>query len=272
METDEVLETGYGDGTPGGDNLLNDFARGDADAYEALARARGDRVLELPQFNVTFLDGSSGSPFGNAVVMRAPLDEEAWRECASHMHAFFAEAPGGPFLVMSAWPTPDLRPHDFGLVGHPPLMLRPVGPLARRTVTGFEIIPVTDAQTARDFENALIHGYPIPEMQPFVPGAFLPATALGNDRWRHFVGYLDGQPVATGSSFVTDHFQHVEFIAALDAARGRGIGYEITAHVTVVDPDRPAMLIASDLGRPIYDKLGYVTISRHTLWLGHRQS
>jgi hypothetical protein len=32
------------------------------------------------------------------------------------------------------------------------------------------------------------------------------------------------------------------------------------------------MLIASDLGRPIYDRLNYLTISRHTLWLGHRQA
>ena len=39
METDEELETGYGPGAPRGDNLLNDFVQGEADAFSELARA-----------------------------------------------------------------------------------------------------------------------------------------------------------------------------------------------------------------------------------------
>ena len=44
METDEVLETGYGGNAPAGDNLCNDYAQGLADGFMALAEARGDRV------------------------------------------------------------------------------------------------------------------------------------------------------------------------------------------------------------------------------------
>ena len=44
METDEPLETGYGPGTPPGDNFCNDYAQNLAVAYASLAQARGDRV------------------------------------------------------------------------------------------------------------------------------------------------------------------------------------------------------------------------------------
>ena len=39
---------------------------------------------------------------------------------------------------------------------------------------------------------------------------------------------------------------------------------------SVVAPDQPAMLIASDDGRGVYDGLGYLPLQRHTLWLGLR--
>ena len=48
------------------------------------------------------------------------------------------------------------------------------------------------------------------------------------------------------------------------------MGYAITAHATLADPELPALLIASDLGKPVYDRLGYLTIARFTLWAGHR--
>lgn len=37
-----------------------------------------------------------------------------------------------------------------------------------------------------------------------------------------------------------------------------------------VEPDRPALLIASDDGRGVYRRLGFVPLLRYTLWLGTR--
>jgi hypothetical protein len=36
---------------------------------------------------------------------------------------------------------------------------------------------------------------------------------------------------------------------------------------TLVRPEAPAALIASDLGRPVYERMGYVALVRFTLWL-----
>jgi len=62
----------------------------------------------------------------------------------------------------------------------------------------------------------------------------------------------------------------VENIVALPEVRGRGIGLAITAATIAVDPSKPATLVASDLGRPIYEQLGFVAIGRVSYWIGTR--
>jgi hypothetical protein len=272
METEETLETGYGDATAAGDNLLNDFARGEAAAFGALASARGDRVLEHDDLQLTLLDSGSPAPYGNLAVPRRPLGESEWRDAAAVMHEFFARQSGGPFIVFAAWPTPDLRPFGFGPIGHPPLMARPASPLEIPAIPDFELRVVTDASSAREWEAVMVHGYPVPELQPFEPGCFLPERALAAPGWTHYLGVLEGRAVATASAFVDGQHVHVEMVSALDDVRGHGIGYALTAAATTTRTDRPAMLIASDLGRPTYDRMGYVSLLRYTLWLGHRRS
>lgn len=270
METDEELENGYGPSSPAGDNLCNDYSEGLVTGYTALATARGDRMHVDNE--VALMDGGSPSLFVNMAVVRQPLTEERWRDVVARMHSFYAEGDGGPYLVFSAWPTPDLVPSDFGRIGHPPLMLRPAAPLAVDPIPGFEFRPVTDSETAGHWESTLVEGFPLTELAEAAPGCVLPAGAVRAGTWRHWVGYLDGEPVATASATVGSHHVDVEFVAVVEAARGRGIGRAITAAATLADPARPAMLIASDMGEPVYRRLGYVTLLRFTLWAGHRQS
>ncbi len=272
VETDEVLETGYGPAAPAGDNLCNDYTQGLADAYSSLARSRGDVVVDDVDLGLVLTDGGSPSIFGNVAVLRRPLSDQEWREAAERMHRFFAQRDGGGFLVFSAWPTPDLSAVDFGRVGHPPLMLRLPAPAPPTIVDGLEIRPVADADGARHWEAALVDGFHEATPEPFRAGSLLPERALATERWRHWVGYVDGAPVGTASAWIGDHHVHVEFISTLPAARGRGIGGALTATATCAAPRLPAMLIASDLGRPVYERLGYRSLLRFTLWAGHRRA
>lgn len=271
VEADEELETGYGPSAPAGDNLCNDYAQGMAEAFSSLAEARGDRVLRDDGLDLTMSDGGSPAFFGNVAVAGRPLGDADWREAAARLHDFYGGRPGGAFLVFSAWPTPDLVPLDFERIGHPPMMLRLPGRLTVGQIDGFEIRPVVDAATAEDWERAFVDGFPEPALHPVRPGCLLPEHALGVERWRHWVGYLDARPVATASAWLADHHVHVEFIATAEAARGRGIGRAMTATATLARPDLPAILIASDLGRPVYQRLGYLSVLRFTLWSGHRE-
>jgi hypothetical protein len=58
----------------------------------------------------------------------------------------------------------------------------------------------------------------------------------------------------------------IDWVGTLPVARGRGVGAAVTWAATAVDPSRPAVLIASDPGRPVYERLGYLPINRFTLW------
>jgi hypothetical protein len=268
METDEVLETGYGSATPAGDNLCNDYAQGLAAAFTELAAARGDRIVDDADAATT--DGSSPSLFGNVTVVRRPLAGDEWTALAARLHAFYGGHEGGPFMVFSAWPTPDLTALGFGRIGHPPLMYRAAGPVADEPVPGLELRAVGDESTSRDWERTLVEAYPDPSLQPYQPGCFLPARLDQAPGWRHWVGYLDGEAVATASAFVGAHHVDVEMISARAEVRGRGVGRAVTAAATLAAPELPAMLISSDDGRPVYQRLGYVPILRYTMWAGRR--
>jgi GNAT superfamily N-acetyltransferase len=271
VETDEQLDTGYGPSTPAHDNVLNDFARGESRGYSSLATARGERIYRDEALGLTLPDGGSPTPFGNTAFTERPLSETEWAAAAAVMHDFFAGHPGGPFMLFSAWPTPDLREHDFGLVGHPPMMWRAAGPCPQLAIRGLEIRAVTDPETAAVWEETFVFAYPVPEVQSSFAGALLPAPALDAPGWHHWLGLLDGRPVATSSAFEDGIQQHVELISTLPECRGRGVGAAMTIAATQHDT-LPATLIASDPGRPVYERLGYVSIVRYTLWAGHRKN
>ena len=53
---------------------------------------------------------------------------------------------------------------------------------------------------------------------------------------------------------------------AIVTGGGRGIGAAVTHAATVADPASPAVLIASDAGVGVYRGLGYLPVTRWTLW------
>lgn len=118
------------------------------------------------------------------------------------------------------------------------------------------------AETAGTFAVVLEAGFGM-------PGAAASPWAdprVFNADLRGYIGYLDGEPVATAAAFLAHGIVDVEMVSCLDRCRGQGIGEALTWSATLADPTRPAMLMASDLGRPIYERMGYFPVLRMTLW------
>jgi predicted GNAT family acetyltransferase len=105
----------------------------------------------------------------------------------------------------------------------------------------------------------------MPDLQPYEWGRFYDERVLGGPT-RLWIGFVDGQPVATSAAHVAAGVNNVEMIATIDGARGRGYGAAVTWAATTADPTLPAILIASDLGRPVYERLGYTALTRWTMW------
>jgi hypothetical protein len=266
MTGEEALESGFGPAAPAGDNLCNDFQQETARSYLDLAVARGDRTERRPGV-ITMTDAALALPFWNRSVLEQPIT--AADQIVPILRDFYGSGEH-PFLLDSAWPTPDLREHGFVLMGHPPLMVRAADTPLPSTPPELRIVPVAGGSEAEDLERTLIDGYPAPQFQPFAGVKMFTPETFDAPGWRHFVGYVDDRAVAAGSSYVGERLLRVENIATLGSVRGRGYGLAITAATIGVDVTKPAVLVASDLGRPIYERLGFRAILRVTYWLGMR--
>ncbi|MEV8372014.1 GNAT family N-acetyltransferase [Kribbella sp. NPDC056861] len=197
----------------------------------------------------------------NWVVAKQPVDPNA---ILTEVAALFP--PSVPYLYVSPWPTGDLRPHGLGLAGHPPLMLRLPGTATTPPATSLEIRRVTTAAGLEDAERVLVEGYPLPELQPYSPGSLYSASFLDGPS-TVFVGYDGDVPLATATAHTAAGVTVVENVAVMPAARGRGAGASVTWAATTHHPDQPAVLIASDDGQPVYERLAYLRVERWTVWV-----
>ena len=265
----QQLENGTRANTPPGDNLLHDFARAEAAGYAQLVEAAGGRVEHIAQLGLVMTDAGSRCPFGNIAHLARPLSSDEAAELVEAMHSFYGAVTGGAYLLFAAHPTPDLAELGLVLGGHPPAMIRPAGPVPVDE-SGLRVEVVGDAAQLADFEGTMIEAYPTPELAPFGSQKRLFADPLLDSDWTLYVGYEDDRAVATSAAFVTDDVVAVEMVSTRDECRGRGYGLAITAAAAATRTDRPSALVSSDLGNPVYRRLGYLPILRYTLWMGHR--
>ncbi len=265
----EYLDPGFDPQTPHGDNLVNDFCRAEVAAWESWANACGGRHGRDDALGLAWTDTGCPSLFGNPVHWSRPLDATQAGAAVAATRAALAGTTGGPFLLYSAFPTPDLQRFGLGAVGHPPLMVRPAGGGPQDT-NSLRVERVVDVERLRDFERTLIEAYPVVELQPWVAGCLVGTPILDDDRWRLFVGYVDGIAVGTSAAYVSDEIVDVTLVSNRAEHRRRGYGEALTWAATLADATKPAMLIASDDGRAVYARMGYLTLMRFTLWAGTR--
>jgi hypothetical protein len=253
------MMTGWEHDVPEDDSILRQWVLTNLTRYRMLVeRVRGRTDV---WDGAALFDTGSTTVFDNAAVLRRPPSATELDELIDTAHIFFSA--DRPWLLLSAWPLPDLGKAGLQRLGHPPFMMRPAGaPVeARPTVVGLEIHEMTP-DLAPLFAQTLEAGF---EMPGAAASPWSKPAAFGPDMLG-YIGYVNGEPVATASAFLAHGVVDVEGVSCVEAHRGRGIGEAMTWAATLADPARPAMLMASDLGRPIYDRMGYLSVLRMTLW------
>jgi len=259
------LENGWEPDTPQADSLLRQFVFNQAATSILPVGAMGGRVLRRDQVAAADLGRPAG--FLNSATLLQPPTVEGLAGTLDELDRFYRDG-SGEVLLWSAWPTPDLRPSGWRLEGHPPLLVRPAG--GEPPPTELEIEPVRDAAALRVYEQTAIRGFPLPELAQAPPGSLLDERVLGKERLRHWLGRIDGEPVGTAATTLDSGLNGVALIVTLPEARRRGVGAALTWCAAQADPTKPAALLASDLGRGVYERMGFLPLLRFTLWSRQR--
>jgi GNAT superfamily N-acetyltransferase len=150
----------------------------------------------------------------------------------------------------------------------PGMALHPIPEPTPPVPDGHEIRRINEAAGLDDHIQALAAGFGVPEP--------MARPWIGEELWLRdgcavYVGYTDGHPVSSGFGVRTGRTIGVYSIATLPDARRRGYGAAMTERVVadgVTVGCDVAILQASDMGRPIYERLGFRTVIGRDVYRG----
>jgi GNAT superfamily N-acetyltransferase len=171
------------------------------------------------------------------------------------------------------WTGPTSRPRDFGarLIAKgcrhgfeaPAMAVRldRLRPGLHQPPSDFRIQEVTDEALLAQWCRVMAAVYEFPDFAAHTFRAILAHLGLGTDRpFRHFLGCLDDQPVATASLFLHSGVAGLSSVGTLPDFRYQGLGTAITltplqeAHRLGY---RYGVLFSSPMGLGIYKSIGF---------------
>jgi len=139
--------------------------------------------------------------------------------------------------------------------------------IAERAASELEIRRVTDATGIDAHRQAVTAGF---GSDPAVALGTACPDLLDRPECVVYLGYADGDPVVSGLGWRTGRTVGVYSIATIESARRRGYGAAMTARAVadgVVAGCDVAALQASEMGRPIYERLGFQTVVRYAAYV-----
>ena len=143
----------------------------------------------------------------------------------------------------------------------PGMAMQPLPPAGSASVApGHEIRRIVDETGIRDHVVTAATGFELPEAWL---AAIVTESLANRADAAVYVGYADGTPVTTGLGIRTGRTIGVYNVATVPSARRRGHGAAMTQRI-VEDGAAAgcdvAILQASAMGRPLYERLGFRTV------------
>ena len=124
---------------------------------------------------------------------------------------------------------------------------------------GFSLERAKGRRSLEEYARTLIKAYPASPwiLEPFT--RMILHADLG-DAFRHYIGYLGGEPVAAASVLLASGVAGLYNVASMPEVRGKGVGSYISSAPLLWARDdgyRVGILHASDMGRSVYARLGF---------------
>jgi GNAT superfamily N-acetyltransferase len=235
------------------------------------ARNAPDHLVRRRDGVVTLLTGVPIRLFNQIVIEAADAPDDAVAEGVDT-----ARKRGDTFVVTLRKRTDDDR-HPvlgrLGLVRHeadpwmPGMVLHPIPLVDPAAGAGFDIRTVTDVAGLDEHLQVAAEGF---EMPIDWLRAVIGPSILSNPDCRTYLGYADGRPVVSGTGIRSGRTIGVYNIATVPSARRRGFGAAMTARIAADGAAQGcdvAVLQASSMGRPTYERLGYRTVVEYEAWV-----
>ena len=140
-------------------------------------------------------------------------------------------------------------------------------PAASHPCEGLAVRRVTDDAGLADHLTIIEQAFGMPAG---FARQFLSRRALDIAGAEFYAGYVDGAPVATSALVVTDGTAGVFNVACLPSHRKRGFGEAMTWHVVHAGAAAGceiASLQASEMGQPIYERMGFRLVAPYRTFL-----
>lgn len=217
------------------------------------AAAPGVVVVDIPAQRAT------------RVILRQPLASGAgqigalMRRAAERSRVVVEDSFGGLALPAGDGMTVDRYP----LMIRPPAAAEPLpgpdpgGGMAAGSGVGVRVVRAADREALSQAERVIVDGFPRHALQPFRPGCMLPPLVLTITGWQTWLAYRDGEPAAACCTFDDGAALSINWLATLPEHRSHGLGRAVMCAALDSCPRRPAVLVATEAGRPLYSALGF---------------
>lgn len=144
------------------------------------------------------------------------------------------------------------------------------------TPEGFAIRRLHDSPDARTFARTMMEGFgAAPDLlDRWAEGVVASGPQLSM-KGGLYVAYARNQPVGTAVRLTTGRIAGVYGVSTLAQFRRRGLGAAITCRAAVDGREegcRLSYLQSSELGRPVYEKIGYRFVENYRLWVPEARS
>ena len=165
-----------------------------------------------------------------------------------------------------------LKAHSFNEMDGTPIMTVELHNLIddRPRPKDFEIKEATDEASLRLFWDLWYTGYPTPEIVGKLHANICVEIGYHPDnQMKFYVGYLEGEPVATSSMMLAGGVVGLYGVVVLPMARGRGIGTEMSLHPLRVARSmgyRISVLDATQQGYGIYKRIGFEEVGNPKIY------
>lgn len=238
----------------------------EAEFLLALGRAGG--AEERCDDRIHWVIGGSPIAYHNC-VLRADLEpDEADAEIAASRELMDAKGVSGSWHVGPSMRPADLaerlRAHGFEGDGEPGMAAQLDAIPDVDPVEGLDVERVTTNGRLDDYEHVLAQGFGEgPKEASWVRSMYDRIGFSDDAPWRHYVGHIEGRPVATATLFFAAGVAGIYFVSTVPTERGRGVGSAITRAAMIAARDNgfaTAVLGSSPMGQRVYERLGFHTV------------